>query len=491
MRKKRSKKKNPYLRILFLLVLIVGLGIFGFKKVSHYKQIAHIEKVFAEELEPNTENKNYGEIKSILDYNTNYVVAVHYPKFKKEKIDREVFDFVDDHILSFKDNLKTIPKSKNKKDNQNISDLHIDYELFNIKDEIVSIKFNVKEEIKDLSIDNYSTKVFNYSLSDEESIKLDELLIEDGLKVISDSVYKAIGLNFNLENENKDEIKNITSDSFDNFDTFFLRNNSFIFKLKSNENISKEITNEEYAVSFEDLEAYLKYDLVTGKKLSEEEINEKIELIKNSGKVRPSLDPNKPMIALTFDDGPYRNITTPILDVLEKHNAAATFFILGNRVSGNEDIIQRAINGGSEIANHSFSHKQLTAISNNELKSQVYDTQAAIKNAVGREPTLLRPTYGAVNNNLKQTIDMPLILWSIDTLDWKHRNSQRIINHVLSNVRDGDIILMHDMYPTTNQATQVLVPELINRGFQLVTVTELYELKGLPLEGGKTYTNVR
>ena len=115
MRKKRSKKKNPYLRILFLLVLIVGLGIFGFKKVSHYKQIAHIEKVFAEELEPNTENKNYGEIKSILDYNTNYVVAVHYPKFKKEKIDREVFDFVDDHILSFKDNLKTIPKSKNKK----------------------------------------------------------------------------------------------------------------------------------------------------------------------------------------------------------------------------------------------------------------------------------------------------------------------------------------------------------------------------------------
>ena len=199
------------------------------------------------------------------------------------------------------------------------------------------------------------------------------------------------------------------------------------------------------------------------------------------------IDPNKPMIALTFDDGPNKKTTTPILDILKEYDSVATFFILGNRVSNNEELLKRMLEEGNEIGNHSYNHKELTKLSSEELREQIIDTQDAIIESTGFEPKLVRPTYGSYNDKLKSEIDMPLILWSIDTLDWKSRDANKVADYVLANVKDGDIILMHDIHDSTAEATQILVPKLIDMGFQLVTVSELYESKGESLESGKIY----
>src|SRR5699024_1572049 len=139
----------------------------------------------------------------------------------------------------------------------------------------------------------------------------------------------------------------------------------------------------------------------------------------------------------------------------------ATFFVLGNRVVNNEDILRRMLDEGSEIGNHSFNHKQLTTITSSEIKDQIQKTQDAVIEVVGTEPKLMRPTYGSYDVDLQTQIEMPLILWSVDTLDWKTRNAEKISTHVLTEVKDGDIILMHDIYGSTADAVKTIIPELV------------------------------
>ena len=207
------------------------------------------------------------------------------------------------------------------------------------------------------------------------------------------------------------------------------------------------------------------------------------------GAQRPirEIDPGKPMVALTFDDGPFPKSTESILDTLKAHDAVATFFVLGNRVSVNGALLSRMLSEGSEIGNHSFNHKQLTTLTLEELQKEIYRTQEAIKEVTGYEPVVMRPTYGSYDEDLRDGVDMPMILWSLDTRDWENRDAGYVCKKVLENVEDGDIILMHDIYVSTANAVKTIVPELKSRGYQLVTVSELHEAKGVALETGKVY----
>ena len=201
-------------------------------------------------------------------------------------------------------------------------------------------------------------------------------------------------------------------------------------------------------------------------------------------------DPSKPMVALTFDDGP-SVYTNDILDQLEKYNAHATFFVVGNRVSSYASTIKRAHDLGCEIGNHSWSHPQLSAISVKEMQNEISKTDEAIKKITGETPALLRPPYGAVDADVKAYAGKPLIHWSIDTLDWEHRTSSKTISSVLNNVRDGSIVLMHDIYGPTRDAAVSLIPTLISRGYQLVTVSEMAAYRGVTLQNGTIYYSIK
>lgn len=202
------------------------------------------------------------------------------------------------------------------------------------------------------------------------------------------------------------------------------------------------------------------------------------------------IDPNKPMIALTFDDGP-SSYTQTIVDCLEKNNARATFFVVGNRVNSYKSQLKAAFDAGCEIGNHTWSHPTLTRLSTADVKSQISRTDNVVKSITGTAPTIYRAPGGATNSRVRSNIAKPHIFWSIDTLDWKHRNSQKTINSVLNNVRDGDIILMHDIHKPTMQAALYLIPELKKRGYQMVTVSELAKYKGVNMKNGITYYSFR
>jgi peptidoglycan/xylan/chitin deacetylase (PgdA/CDA1 family) len=205
-----------------------------------------------------------------------------------------------------------------------------------------------------------------------------------------------------------------------------------------------------------------------------------------------NIDLNKPMVALTFDDGPSEQYTPAILDVLEKNNSAATFFILGTEIENNEDILVRMVEGGNQIGNHSYNHNNLTTLSNKDLNEEMSLTDKKINEATKYyTPSIMRPPFGFVNNEFNKKIYKPIVLWSLDTKDWENRNTEIIVNKILDNVKDGDIILMHDIYDSTAKAVEIVVPELINRGYQLVTVSELYEYKNsTTLFNGEVYNKL-
>ena len=178
------------------------------------------------------------------------------------------------------------------------------------------------------------------------------------------------------------------------------------------------------------------------------------------------------LIALTFDDGPNYN-TIKVLNILEKYNIKATFFILGSNIKGNEKIIKRMHDLGMEIGNHMYSHKIITKLPKKTIKEEISKTDNLIYNITGNYPTLIRPSYGIYNNKIKRIIDRPIILWNIDTLDWKYHNSNKIANKVFNNINKGNIILMHDIYSATANSLEIIIPKLLEEDFQFVTVSEL------------------
>ena len=201
------------------------------------------------------------------------------------------------------------------------------------------------------------------------------------------------------------------------------------------------------------------------------------------------IDPNKPMIALTYDDGPSK-YTQDILDLLKENNSAATFFVLGSQVSKYEEAVIQMVDGGNQVGNHSYDHKRLTSLNDEELFNQINNTDNLIYETALYKTSIMRPPYGSTTEDLVDKLQKPIINWSIDTRDWESRNAAAITEIVLENVKDGDIILMHDLYESTLEASKIVIPELINRGYQLVTISELSENREVILKAGQSYYNM-
>jgi len=206
------------------------------------------------------------------------------------------------------------------------------------------------------------------------------------------------------------------------------------------------------------------------------------------------IDPTKPMIALTFDDGP-SHVTESILDTLDKYGAVATFYVVGNRITRNvknREIVLRAFEAGNEIANHSHTHKFFTRISDETIRSEIISANNAIESITGTPPKHMRPPYADMDRRVRNVIagtGLPIILWSVDPSDWLTRNADKTFDHVMENVKDKDIILLHDMWEPSGEAAIRLIPALTEKGFQLVTVSELMYHSNITMQPGVVYNN--
>lgn len=197
------------------------------------------------------------------------------------------------------------------------------------------------------------------------------------------------------------------------------------------------------------------------------------------------IDPSKPMVALTFDDGPDVQVDGVLMDELEKVNGRATFFVVGQRVEKFPEDIKNTVERGHEIGNHSYDHDiHLSSKGQDYIRNEFDKTDDAIEKAAGVRPALVRLPGGNISNDVKAVVKKPLIFWSIDTEDWRSRDAEKTQNTILSQIKDGDIVLMHALYLSTAQACKTVIPELHARGYQLVTVSELIHFRGQNVQGG-------
>lgn len=361
----------------------------------------------------------------------------------------------------------------------NNSEIEIFSNISQNNSEFISINYP-KTGIKklDKNIEQNVNKTINtfYSINSEEK----ELNIDYTYNVINENYINISLINYiSYNNYQKEDI----------YTYVFNKNKNQLMNVSDIINISDElqetITNkfifdEEYITFFS-----IKNNEIVENKIKLDSNNLKININKNKDTKKETyeivhnvIDTNKPIIALTFDDGPSK-YTKDIIELLKEYDCNATFFVLGNKVSIYKDTLKYAITLGNEIGNHTYNHKWLSRLDTNNIKEQINKTQNIIKEELNYTPVLLRPTYGSVNKKIRNNTNLEIVLWNVDTLDWKINNSKKIAERALNKIKDGSIILMHDTHKRTYEALKIMIPKLIEDGYQFVTVSELNKIKEL------------
>lgn len=200
--------------------------------------------------------------------------------------------------------------------------------------------------------------------------------------------------------------------------------------------------------------------------------------IKFKKKEKVKVPEGSKFVALTFDDGPGYESTQRILDVLSKYNAKATWFVLGSKVDANPDMLKKIDVAGHEVANHSYNHPNLVNLDLNTALQNINSASSSIKNVIGKSPAYLRPPYGSYNDAIVNNMNMKIALWSVDSLDWKYRNGQAAYEHVMSTLTNNPVVLFHDIYDTSADAVELLVPRLVAEGYTFITYNEMMSITG-------------
>ena len=198
------------------------------------------------------------------------------------------------------------------------------------------------------------------------------------------------------------------------------------------------------------------------------------------------IDPSKPMLALTFDDGPGK-YTDKLLDILKKYNAHATFYVQGVMIEKHEAVIKRASAEGHEIGNHTWDHTKLTSLNKDRIREEIVSVQDYIERLTGIRPRTVRPPYGSVNDDVVAiAVEEGFLIarWSVDTEDWKTLNADATYDAIMRSAKDGSIILCHDIHESTVEAMDRTIAGLIEQGYQLVTVSEMLEYSGVEYAAG-------
>ena len=364
-------------------------------------------------------------ITTIIEENDNNLICINYPNTDYKKLNDIIKLDIDNIYNDFKNKY-------NSKD-----ELNIDYKI-NEFNGFINILLDIS-----INSSNY-VKTYFFDINNNNFLNINDIVDNNSIYQIKNNLIKE---NINIH----------YLDNYINKLPFFIDNDLNIYINSNNKTIRKNYSNIDYKI---DLNIKNNYAKVNSYK-----INNKV------------LDINKKYIALTFDDGP-SIYTKEIIDTLKKHEVNATFFILGNKVKPYQELLNQSLNNGNILGNHSYNHKWLIKLNEDELNNQIIKTNEEIKLYTGFTPTLLRPTYGSVNNKVKH-LNMDIVLWTVDTMDWKYRNVSTIVSRATKNLKDGDIILMHDIYKTSALAVDKIITEIKKQGFELVTIPELKEIEKL------------
>lgn len=192
------------------------------------------------------------------------------------------------------------------------------------------------------------------------------------------------------------------------------------------------------------------------------------------------------LVAITYDDGPSAH-TERLLDILEAYDVPATFFVVGEQAEYYSETLKREADMGMEIGSHTYDHTYLYKVSAEEIQQTMNKNEEVLKSIIGRGSEIMRPTGGGINDTVRANVNMPMVNWDVDTLDWKSRDADSVAQIVREEVRDGSVILMHDLYESTVDASEMVIPELLAQGYKFVTVSDLARRRGVEMQPGEEY----
>ncbi len=195
------------------------------------------------------------------------------------------------------------------------------------------------------------------------------------------------------------------------------------------------------------------------------------------------------LVALTFDDGPWPQTTAQLLDGLAARGAKATFFVIGEQLDSREDVVRRMAQEGHQVGSHTWSHSNLGAVTVSEALSEIARTEAALTQLLGEGTYWLRPPWGFLSEQAAAAVGVPMLYWSLDTEDWRLRDEEAVYRAIVEHVQPGDVVLLHDPYPTTVQAVLRAVDALSQQGYRFVTAQQLFAQTGVTPQQGVLYAS--
>lgn len=422
-------------------------------------------------------------LETIAPYWDRYAITAQYPKTPNKQVSEATHKFVEKKIDEFTKEADQRPDLKEWSD-----EMHLTFSTFGLAPNLLSIKFNVNEYFSDNSNPVIDIITKAYDLNSGKELVLADLfdpgldygsrltnLVEDGLR--NDPAVADQG--------KIDDV--LTADEFRRF-TFDHDSLTFYFPAGELSDSALKV-DVPYGQIADLLSPLMKQHLddVTNQADQSSNVDDvrpiPVPTIvptptpSDSGKVTPIPDTCTNPVALTFDDGPHKTWTSAKLDTLKEKGVVATFFMIGNQVIAYPDVVKRIYAEGHELGNHTWDHAQLTRLDGPAIKDELDQTEAAIKNAAGQDAPVFRPPYGAYNSTVEQVSPLPIILWSVDPDDWRDRDTGIVTDRVVSATKAGDIVLMHDIYETTENAVPVIIDKLRAKGLCFVTVSQLL---GLP-----------
>ena len=417
-----------------------------------------------------TPAREYGEETAYIQMSGKMVARILYPEVGVAALDKAIQNWLTETVNYYQGEWESADATDDS------AELTAEYDSYVVNDEIVSIKITGFYERPYLAhpIDIIAT--FHANIETKELLVLEDILLPGGLALLREKVIADAGIEQELADDHILDYWTLKNEGLE----IILERGDYLPMSEGTVTLLypyDEIT-EIFSLSEEGEESPGKQE---PEKNPEAEMPEEPDVLE--------IDPTKPMIALTFDDGPSKH-TARLLDAFATHGGKGTFFVVGNLLDGRGDVIRRIVAERHDIAGHSWNHRQLTKLSAEELKDQLMTTRAKIYELTGVDSTLLRPPYGSYNAMVKQIcadLGIAMVNWSVDTLDWKHKDADVIYDTIMNTAKDGDIVLCHDLHGTTVDAMERVIPALIERGYQLVTVSQLLAYKGKQVIAGGVY----
>ena len=396
------------------------------------------------------------KVKTIIEEDKNMLIGINYPVTNIPDLDHIIEKEIETIYNTFSNEYQQFSNLKEQ------SELNIDYQYQIVNKRYYSVVLKVFVNSSTLAHPITYVKTYLFDTEKSKLISLNDLIFKNERKTFITTLTAKLFEKYS-DCLLLDEIKKKINDNLDSYPLFSLSKQDLIIYFNP-----ADISASYCSI----LEIPIPYSKIGLDNFTQEE---KVmqEITTNENKV---LDPKDKFIALTFDDGPSK-YTKEIIEYLHNQYANATFFILGNKVELYQDVLGLSIKYGNELGNHSYNHKWMLKLDMNDYVEQITQTQNILKEKLGYTPTLLRPTYGSVNDEMKKHTDLEVVLWNVDTMDWKYKNVDKIVRRATSGAKDGNIILMHDTKKQTVKAIKKIVPKLKEMGYQLITVSELKEIQ--------------